>query len=372
MVLFYPTAMTAVVTHPRFSAFDRLRGLIMIIMAIDHASFFIARVHFYEAWSTSPTEPVTLTRFITHLCAPGFFLLMGASMVWLGKARQTAGWDHARIRWFFIKRGLVLLLVQQFIENIAWLTGQLTAAPDTGSHLPQPGGGSDPFVVLLVISALAASMIFWSFLIELPSIVIAAVSGVAMAATWYFMPPASEAARLFPYWRLVLFTPSHHNFLQVVYSWVPWIAPSGLGIILGRIVYKKPAKTAAIALAGGVVLVASHFILGHSAYGAFYKYPPTPAFLTITLGIDLLLLAALTVDRIPFAGRLEVFGRSPLFFYLLHLYVFAALSPLFRHGASYPVMYAVWFGAVVAMYPLVAAYGRFKASKPVESMWRLF
>jgi len=83
----------------------------MIVMAIDHASFFIARVHFYEAWSTFPAEPVTVTRWITHLCAPGFFLLMGASMVWLGKARQKAGWDHGRIRWFFIKRGLVLLAV---------------------------------------------------------------------------------------------------------------------------------------------------------------------------------------------------------------------------------------------------------------------
>jgi uncharacterized membrane protein len=86
MVLFYPTAVTSQVIAGRFSAFDRLRGLIMIIMAIDHASFFIARVHFYEAWSTFPAEPVTFTRWITHLCAPGFFMLMGASMV----ARQGA------------------------------------------------------------------------------------------------------------------------------------------------------------------------------------------------------------------------------------------------------------------------------------------
>jgi uncharacterized membrane protein len=225
--------------------------------------------------------------------------------------------------------------------------------------------------VLLVISALAASMIFWSWLIELPSVVIAAVSGAAMAATWYFMPPPSEAATLFPYWRILLFTPSHHNFLQAVYSWVPWLAPTGLGIILGRIIYKKPGKTAIIALAGGAALVAAHFIVGHSAYGAFYKYPPTPAFLTITLGIDLLLLAVLTIDRLPLAP-LEVFGRSPLFFYLLHLYVFAALSLLFRHGTSYPVMYAVWAAGILVMYPMVKKYGAFKAAKPVDSMWRLF
>jgi uncharacterized membrane protein len=371
MVLFYPTAVTPQVIAGRFSAFDRLRGLIMIVMAIDHASFFIARVHFYEAWSTSPVEAVTITRWITHLCAPGIFMLMGASMVWLGKARQKAGWDHGQIRWFFIKRGLVLLLVQQFIENIAWITGELTAARDATVQLPQPGGGSDPFLVFLVISALAASMIFWSFLIELPSIVIAAVAGAAMAASWYFMPPASEAATLFPYWRILLFTPSHHNFLQAVYSWVPWLAPSGLGIILGRIIYKKPGKIAVIALSGAAVLIVAHFVVGHSAYGAFYKYPPTPAFLTITLGIDLLLLAVLTIDRLPLAP-LEVFGRSPLFFYLLHLYVFAALSPLFRHGTSYPVMYAVWAAGIVVMYPMVKKYGEFKASKPVTSMWRLF
>ena len=61
-----------------------------------------------------------------------------------------------------------------------------------------------------------------------------------------------------------------------------------------------------------------------------------------------------------------------MFFYLLHLYVFAALSPLFRHGTSYAVMYAVWASAILAMYPLVKKYGAFEASKPVDSMWRLF
>ena len=62
----------------------------------EHASFMVARVHAYEGWAF-PAGPVTLTRWITHLCAPGFMMLLGAGMVWLGKARQQAGWTHAQI-----------------------------------------------------------------------------------------------------------------------------------------------------------------------------------------------------------------------------------------------------------------------------------
>ena len=112
----------------------------MVLMAIDHASFLVARVHAYEGWAF-PAGPVTITRWITHLCAPGFMMLLGAGMVWLGKARQKAGWSHAEIRKFFITRGLILLVIQHFVENPAWILGILTADPSTQvlPHTAHPG-----------------------------------------------------------------------------------------------------------------------------------------------------------------------------------------------------------------------------------------
>ncbi len=347
----------------------------MVIMAIDHASFFIAKTHAYEGWALPP-EPATFTRWTTHLCAPGFMMLMGAGMVWLGKSRQKLGWTHSQIRWFFIKRGLVLLVVQHIIENPAWVIGLATMDPSVPlANLPSPGGGSQFFLHFGVISALAVAMIVWSFLIELPSVVILAISGVAMALSMWMTPPMSEFATLFPIWKLLLFVPSHTNAVDVLYPWVPWLVPAGVGIVLGRIVYKNPAKTARIAFGLVPMLTFPFFALsvwqGHAPL--FLKYPPTPSFFSLTLAIDAMLIGLFASSPAnALTEKLEVFGRSPLFFYLLHLYVLAIIGLFFRTGTTLPVMYAVWFGAIIAMYPLVAAYGRFKASKPVESMWRLF
>lgn len=367
----------------------------MILMAIDHASFYIARTHVSEDWGHLPPFYAGhaggsvmlsfITRVITHLCAPGFFLLMGAGMVWLGKARQRDGWSHARIRKFFITRGLILLAIQQFIEIPAWGLGLLSSQLP-GSPMGQlPGGGSDPFLMLIVISALGVAMIFWAFLIELPSIVILGVTALALAASVWMTPPVTEVATLFPVWKRLLFVPGHTNFIEVVYSWVPWLVPAGLGILLGRVVAKQPGKTLMVSVAGGIALVAAFIVIRSAGVGdphlplpgfigfmSLTKYPPSPAFLAVTLGVDLLLLAALTISvSARWLAPLEVVGRSPLFFYLLHLYVFGVLSFAFPTGTTFPVMYAVWAGGVIAMYPVVKRYGRFKASKPVESTWRL-
>lgn len=343
----------------------------MVLMAIDHASYFIARVHASESWADA-SQSSTITRWITHLCAPGFFMLMGAGMVWLGKARQKAGWSHARIRKFFLTRGLALLVIQQLIENPAWLLGDLSINPVLANLHPTAGGGTPFFLHFAVISALAVAMIFWSFLIELPSVVVIAVSGAALALGVWMTPAVSEAATLFPIWKLLLFVPSHTNAVNVLYPWVPWLAPAGLGIVLGRIVYKAPQKTAVLGGGLGVMLLAMWAGLNVAGWGYFTKYPPSPAFLALFLGIDGLLLAVFALtSRARLFAPLEVYGRAPLFFYLLHLWVFGLVSFAFANGTSLPVMYAVWAVAVVAMYPACVWYARFKNAKPADSMWRL-
>ena len=396
---FAPIAYPGVVTTPlmvdRFTAFDRLRGLIMVLMAIDHASFFIARTHAFESWAGAPPfyrahagaslAVAFLTRWVTHLCAPGFFMLMGAGMVWLSMARQRAGWSHARIRRFFVTRGLILLVIQHLVENPAWLLGVVSAAGPAAS-VPPPGGGVDFVFHFGVISALGAAMIVWAFLIDMPGVVVLAVSGAALAASVVMTPPITDCATLFPAWRLLAFVPSHANLVNVLYPFVPWLAPAGLGIVLARIVAKRPEKTVLVAVAGGGALLAVFAALRLAGAGdphgalpgvigflSLTKYPPSPAFLAATLGVDLLLVAALTASvTARWQSPLEAFGRSPLFFYLLHLYVFGLLSFAFPLGTSFPVMYAVWATAVALMYPACLWYARFKSSKPSDSAWRLF
>ena len=365
----------------------------MVLMALDHASFFIARAHPYESWAGAPpfyyahagagVALAFLTRWVTHLCAPGFFVLMGAGMVWLFNARLKAGWSRARILRFFVTRGLILLVIQHLVENPAWLLGVLSAA---GPAAPSPGGGVNFVFHLGVISALAAAMIFWAFLIEMPAVVVLAVSGAALVASVVMTPPIADAGTLFPAWRLLAFVPSHANLVNVLYPFVPWLAPAGLGIVLARLVAKRPERTILATVAGGGALLAASAALRLAGTGdphaalpgvigflSLTKYPPSPAFLAATLGVDLLLIAALTASvTARWQSPLEAFGRSPLFFYLLHLWVFGLLSFAFPAGTSFPVMYAVWAAAVVLMYPACLRYATFKSSKPPDSAWRLF
>jgi uncharacterized membrane protein len=235
----------------------------------------------------------------------------------------------------------------------------------------EPGGGSDYFLHFAVISALGVAMIFWAFLIELPGVAILAVCATAMAFSVWLTPPAGEIATLWPYWKMFLFVPSHRDAVTVLYPWVPWLVPAGAGIVLGRIVHQKPSRTVSIALGAAGALIACYLVLGASRAGGMLKYPPTPAFLSITLAVDLLLVAMFALTARARLGFLDVLGRSPLVFYVLHLYVLAALSWWFPNGSSLPVMYGVWCGVMVATYPVVAAFARFKASTPVASRWRL-
>jgi len=235
-------------------------------------------------------------------------------------------------------------------------------------------------------------------------------------------PTPSEAAVEFPIALRIFFIFGTTAPVSVVYPWVPWLVPAGLGILLGRAVLAAPDRTRMALPWVGAAALAIFTVLRFSGLGDYHqpgpgfigfmnltKYPPSLDFLLATLGLNLLLVPALARMsslgpggsapahpptrslagapvsplrsrgslaqarslRFALANALEVFGRSPLFFYLLHLYVFGALSWAFPRGSSWFVMYAVWAAALVAMYPACRWYAGFKATKPVSSFWRL-
>jgi len=360
----------------------------MVLMAIDHASFFIARIHPSETWAFGPpyygSAIAFVTRWITHLCAPGFFLLMGAGMALFAASRRQAGWSDRRITRFFVTRGLVLLFIQHFVENPAWLLGVLSASPDLPPLAPVPGDSSDVYTVFAVITALGVSMIVWGLLIRTSNVVVIAISALAIASSMLMTPGPEHAKDAYSLPMRLLFIPGQSSFVEVAYAVVPWLTPAGLGVLLGRIVRREPAFLERRAALAGAFLIAGFIALRAAGFGDYHaappgvigflsltKYPPSLDFLTVTLGIDLVLLGALARWLRVLSGPVQVFGQAPLFFYLVHLYVFGALSWLFRHGTSFGVMYVVWLGALVAIYPACVWYARFKSGKPIESVWRL-
>ena len=385
-----PPAATA-----RLLAVDALRGLIMMAMALDHARAFVAREHPFEYWGAAlPQYNDALpfvTRLVTHLCAPGFFFLMGVGMTLFATARQRAGWSGRRIARYFVTRGTLLLVVEQLIENPAWILGMMGAARDAAaadSLTPSNGGG--PMLVFGVLFALGASMILWSTLVRAPSVVVLVASIAAILVTQVFTPPQSQDAVAFaPLLRLLLI-PGHTGIWFVLYPIIPWLGLTGLGIVFGRFLSTTETRVGQHALAWGVVLLALFAVV--RTYGGFgnihvpvpsgwigflnvTKYPPSLAFVLLTLGMNLLLLSGFGVVSpwLPVWGApLLTFGRTALFFYILHLYLYALIGFGFPHGASLRVVYPVWAIGLLILYPLCAGYERFKFRTPADSLWRFF
>ena len=173
----------------RLVALDVLRGLIMVLMALDHVVAFVYRYHPSEVWAGAWTrygrwEPF-VTRLVTHLCAPGFFLLMGAGIALFLEARREQGWTDSQARGFLWKRGLLLLIINQLIENRAWTLGFMLsqAPPPAVPDGPWPGTPGPMTFVFSVLSGLGMALILSSLLLTLRTRWLAVLGTVIIAAS---------------------------------------------------------------------------------------------------------------------------------------------------------------------------------------------
>ena len=373
----------------RLLELDAAKGLIMILMALDHSMALMAHVHVSEMWARPMTDYsgsllVFFTRWVTHLCAPGFALLMGAGMILFAESRIKRGWGTGSLIRHFLVRGLILIVVSLTVEDLFWNWG----------YLLRPGGPKW-FVFVTIIATLGASMIVGSFLIRLRSFWLLILSMVCVAGTTFMLPlglPIKEVAGTITIPETLLFVP--WEFMTpagpaiMAYPIIPWLGITLAGMALGHFLVDHGEKVLQkMHLVGGGLLVAFVAVRftgvigninnlkpsGLISFLSITKYPPSIAFVLLTLGGILIAMAffnriASSMDRYD---PLLVFGRVPFFFYIIHIALFCVLGK-FLDVTGYSAGYLAWVSVLVVLYWPCRWYGEFKKSTSPESIWRLF
>lgn len=373
----------------RIWSLDILRGLVIVLMALDHVR---------DMWSITPFIPEDLsqsntawffTRWITHFCAPVFVFLAGTAAFLYGQKVD----DRGQLSKFLLTRGLWLIVVELLVVNMSWTF-----------QWPWVAG----YVFVQVLWVIGWSMIVLAGLIWLPWRAILAFGLVLIAGHNLLDGLTPESfGPLAGLWQFLhvsfSFVPSVSVF--VVYPLIPWIGVMAVGYVFGRVMLLSPEERRRWLLwlgLGGTALFLLLRLLnvyGDPApwvvqeKGAWYtflsvlnttKYPPSLLFLLMTLGPAFLLMIPLENARGPLARFFRVFGRVPFFFYIFH-FSFLTLTALLWHLVRYgePVIffnlqteqwpadyvpnlgltYLVWVLTIVVFYFLCRWYGRFKFSK---------
>lgn len=355
----------------------------MVVMALDHANYFVSRQHVgNEFWFIPPPQYATalefLTRAVTHLAAPGFFFLMGAGMSLFAASRRKIGWREGAIARHLALRGVLLIGLQLAVENRAW-------------PIALPPGATFSFTWYLgVLFGLGGALVLGSVLLRLGSWVLVGLGAGLIGISNLLLSDMAAGEALHPL-RALFLTAGSSGDLNVYYPVLPWLGVALLGVVFARVFVldKRLPLVWASALGAGLLglftvlralgLGDPHRVIGDGwmAFLSLTKYPPSIDFLLVTLGIDLLLLGVLAwmlqggkVEHVLF-HPLIVFGRAPLLFYLLHLFLYAFIGVLVApQGTGLQAMYPWWIAGLAVLYPICWAYGRFKSSRAPDSLWR--
>lgn len=370
--------------RPRIQSLDLLRGLVMIIMALDHVRDF----YYTGGFALSPTDlsktHLTLfaTRWVTHFCAPVFMFLAGTSAFLMGRKKTKA-----ELSLFLLTRGLWLIFLELTIVAFGW-------SFQIQFH----------FIAFLVISALGFCMVALSALVWLPPRVIL-VFGLLLVCGHNALDNVHIAGNSLPsfLWGL-LHEERSFTFgsltVYVLYPILPWIGVMALGYCFGQLYAPQfnPARRRKILLVLGLSVTAFFvFLRLTNIYGdpsdwsvqssrvftflSFLnttKYPPSLLFLAMTLGPAMLFLALTENISNRFTTAIRIYGRVPMFYYLCHLYLIhlGAVALYFMQGfrisdfkngppQGYGVnlwfTYAIWLAIILLLYPLCRWYDRYKS-----------
>lgn len=367
----------------RIGAIDVVRGAVMALMALDHVRDYVTNVRIQPENLARGSAALFATRWVTHFCAPAFALLAG---VGIGLAMQRGRAPAAMTR-FLIVRGLWLIALDTVITPIGWQFGF--------DLIP---------VFALVLWALGWSMIVMAALIHLPKPAVAA-GALILIATHNLLDGIQPGAwgAFAPLWH-ALHVPGFAvpGVLFIAYPLIPWIAVMALGWALADVYRWDATRRRRFLLVTGagatLLFVVIRMLNGYgdpapwtpqrtgaltvASFLNVRKYPPSLAFLLMTLGPALLALALAEQVRSRLVTWIAVFGRVPLFYYVTHIFVAhllamavayvqggvvmrvnvitqaASLPPWY--GLSLPGVYAAWIAVVLAMYPLCRWFAHVK------------
>ncbi|HEX5655114.1 MAG TPA: heparan-alpha-glucosaminide N-acetyltransferase domain-containing protein [Chitinophagaceae bacterium] len=379
----------------RIESIDLLRGMVMIIMALDHV-----RNYFHQdAFSYNPTDLTQsnailfFTRFITHYCAPIFVLLAGISANLYGIKK-----NKEELSRYLFTRGSWLVFTELFIVVLG------------RTFNPQY-----PFFNLQVIWAIGVAMIVLSVMIYM-NLHLILLTGLILATMHNLLDTIHLPGNFL--WSLV-HEPADYTIGQfkifVQYPLLPWIGIIAIGYYLGSIYSPgyDPAKRKTILLSWGLGAMALFFLLrsinmyGDAAHWSVQKnavfsllsflnvtkYPPSLLYILITLGPALVFLALAEKPLNTFTQKITVFGRVPFFYYLVHIYLIHVLAmvaailtgyswldmilsdkvnrvpELKDYGFNLITVYLVWIGLILILYPLCKWFDRYKRSHQAVRWW---
>ncbi len=361
----------------------------MVFMALDHASAMIGRTHFSEMWGVAfggyPDLAWWITRFVSHLCAPGFFFLMGMSIFLFGEKRMQAGWSDKKIFSYFLKRGGLILLFMLFLEFPAWGLGFAFSEGEGGGG-QMPGQYTGGFLIpTTVLYGLGMCMIIGGFLWKLPKIIHLAITGGCFALSGWYISSSLPTEAFHPLEHFTI-VPGMSNGAMTIYPIIPWLGVTTFGMFMAKLMTEQKEKFYSISLVTGIGFILAFLILRYLevcnfqmgdyhdwiTFFSLVKYPPSLTFILITCGINLILLFLFSkTERASFLKPVLIFGQTAMFFYIAHLYLYALMSIPFPTGSGIGLMYLLWMVGLVILYFICNRFLIFKKSRPLDSIWRM-
>ena len=383
----------------RIESIDLLRGLVMVIMALDHTrDYFHKGAFLFNPEDLAQTNIILfLTRWITHFCAPVFVLLAGVSAYLYGAKRS-----RKELAVFLLTRGIWLVIAELFIIS-------LFRTFNPAYH----------FFNLQVIWAIGISMIVLSAMIYMKRQYILLVGILLVAAHNVLDNVHVLSGNGLSFFWSVLHEPAYFTLGPVVfhvhYPVLPWIGIMAIGYCLGSLYVSdfNPATRKRILLYIGFCAIALFVILrAGNVYGdaaawsvqrnTIYsllsflnvtKYPPSLDYILITLGPALIFLSLAEKPLTALTNKLAVFGRVPMFYYMAHIlliHLFAVIGvvvsghkwsdmvltsmvqrqpELRNYGFNLAIVYAVWMAVVLILYPFCRSFDRYKRANLATKRW---
>ncbi|MFX1504768.1 MAG: DUF1624 domain-containing protein [Promethearchaeota archaeon] len=342
------TRIRNIVPSTRLVPIDFTRGLVMILMALDHASvinpYHVGGEGFLGNRPEYPDVLTFLTRFLTHWCAPAFLFLAGTAITLSTTRRQEKGETQMAISQHLVIRGIILLIIEwTLISTLFSFFGAVQ-------------------FYFGILACIGVGMIFFAFAHRLPSSVLVIFSvGIILLSPFMIISPIidfeTQTNEIVRFLAVALFlSMQFEGRLYGIYPLIPWLGVMGLGVIFGRWLIQQQENSSSnrkiaesLGIVGGLCLVAFFVIrfaslIGIPTWPANYlppeslaidkffliaKYPPSIVFLLWTLGGTLLFLAIgfFFQDSPRFRSLMTpvlLFGATALFFYCIHMTLFMA------------------------------------------------